>query len=138
MRLRTFLILTLFLLTGYWIPHVWSYWQDYKQQQWEMSPLYQYQMQLTRVQNMKEQASQKYFNNFLPAAKAFGEDIKFLKKIEGYPESKDMVEYYYEKLYGEQIVLIRQWIHYECLLFPESYDYSQAVDIYRHYIPRSI
>ena len=138
MRLRTFLILVCFLLTGFWSPHAYRLWQDYKEARWHASPLYQYQILLNSVDIVREQARQKYITRFQPAAEAFGEDIKFLKKIEGYPGNEKMVEYYKKKLYNEQFVLMEQWLIYDQLLYPDLYDVKNREDYIANYKPRSI
>lgn len=136
MRLRTFLILISFLFIGFYTPKVYNLWQDYKEARWQASPLCQYQTLLKSVDIIRQQASEKYITRFQPAARAFGDDIKFLKKIEGYPGSEDMVEYYKEKLYNEQFVLMEQWLIYDQILYPDTYDVKNREDYLANYKPR--
>jgi hypothetical protein len=138
MRPRIFIISVLALLMGYWIPVVWQDWQEYKEERWKASPVYQYQMRTKTIQILRNAAHVKYINRFKPAARAFGKDMKFLEKIEGYPGSEALAEHYKEKLYHEQYTLMRQWLFYDTLLFPDRYNAQQAEDFYRNYVPRRI
>lgn len=138
MRLRTFLILISFLFIGFYTPKVYKLWQDYKEARWQASPLCQYQTLLKSVDIIRQQASEKYITRFQPAAEAFGEDMKFLKKVESYPDAEATVEFFKKKLYRDQFTLMEQWLIYDQILYPDLYDVKNREEYIANYKPRWI
>jgi hypothetical protein len=110
---------------------------EYKQVQWENSPLYIAEQVVKNKKALHSAAHNKY-DHFKLSCLAFGSDMKLLKALEAAGHTPEYQETLKEDLYKRQSTLIERWFLFDSLLFSGASDHTTFVYYYKHLKPRSI
>ena len=111
--------------------------KDYKQAQWESSPLYGLEHTLAKKEALRSAAYNKY-DHFKLDCLAFGSDIKLLKAMEAAGHPLEYQEVLKGDLYIKQHTLIERWFLFDALLFPGASDHTTYIYYLQHLKPRRI
>jgi len=137
MRLRSLLTLLLIVTVVYCSLAAEALVKEYRQMQWEDSPLYAFKLQLQHRKNLRSAAHNKY-DHFKLDCLAFGSDMKLLKALEAAEHTPEYQEKLKTNLYLRQYMLIERWFLFDALLFSGVSDHTTYMYYLKHLKPRSI